>query len=74
MARPASRSRTSEELVAIVELRDVGVDSDALGEHLSAHLADFKCPRTIRVVNELHRERNGKVLKRRLRAEHSDGS
>jgi acyl-CoA synthetase (AMP-forming)/AMP-acid ligase II len=40
-----------------------------LTERLAPRLADFKMPRTVEFVDELPREPNGKVLKRRLREE-----
>jgi long-chain acyl-CoA synthetase len=57
---------------AVVELR-AGATPDAalILERLSVHLADFKRPRTIEFVDELPREPNGKVLKRKLQEERS---
>jgi long-chain acyl-CoA synthetase len=55
---------------AVVELRaGAKPDADAIIERLSIHLADFKRPRTIEFVDELPREPNGKVLKRKLQEE-----
>jgi len=60
---------------AVVELR-AGVTPDAavILERLSVHLADFKRPRSIEFVDELPREPNGKVLKRKLQEERSGRS
>jgi acyl-coenzyme A synthetase/AMP-(fatty) acid ligase len=44
------------------------VDVDALMAHARAHLARYKCPREVVVVDRLPRTRNGKVLRRALRA------
>jgi long-chain acyl-CoA synthetase len=58
--------RLGEELHAVVELR-----SPATAEELDAWcrelLADYKVPRSFEFVDELPRQPNGKVLKRRLR-------
>jgi len=44
-------------------------DAAAIIERLSEYLADFKRPRSIEFVDELPREPNGKVLKRKLQEE-----
>jgi long-chain acyl-CoA synthetase len=55
---------------AVVELRaGATADAGAILERLSVHLADFKRPRSIEFVDELPREPNGKVLKRKLQEE-----
>ena len=60
---------------AVIELRPgATADPDVILERLSVHLADFKRPRTIEFVDELPREPNGKVLKRKLQEERSTGS
>ena len=60
-----------EEVRAVVELldaNDAGEDlATALGSHCRAHLAGFKCPRTIDFVAALPRTPSGKLYKRRLR-------
>ena len=58
--------RLGEQLHAVVEVRDP-VTSDELREHCRAHLADFKVPADVELVDELPRQPNGKVLKRLLR-------
>ena len=57
--------RLGEALHAVVEVR-TDVTADELREHCVAHLADFKVPKTIELVDELPRQPNGKVLKRVL--------
>ncbi len=52
---------------AILELAaGAPMDVDALVRRLRERLAGFKCPRTVELVDELPREPNGKVLKRKL--------
>jgi long-chain acyl-CoA synthetase len=64
--------RHGEVLVAVVEARQA-VGEAELASHVRAHLADFKCPAQWRLVDQLPRDPNGKVLKRLLRAEHIAG-
>ena len=60
---------------AVIELRPgATADADVILERLSVHLADFKRPRTIEFVDELPREPNGKVLKRKLQEERTAAS
>ncbi|MBV8856337.1 MAG: AMP-binding protein [Acidobacteria bacterium] len=58
-----------EDVAAFVVLKD---GRDATGEEIAAycreHLADYKCPKTVRVVNALPKGPTGKVLKRELQA------
>jgi long-chain acyl-CoA synthetase len=66
--------RLGEELQALVELRGTvgavgAVGADDLREHCRRHLADFKVPRYVEIVEALPRDPVGKVLKRSLRAE-----
>jgi len=63
-------TRLGEQLLAVVETREP-VTPDALRAWCREHLADFKVPATIELVDELPRQPNGKVLKRRLREEHA---
>jgi long-chain acyl-CoA synthetase len=58
--------RYGEQLRAVVEVR-VPVDPAALQAHVRAHLADFKVPAEVEIVDELPRSPNGKVMKRWLR-------
>jgi long-chain acyl-CoA synthetase len=60
-----------EAVKAVVEPAPGTVAGPALGETLLAHcrerLAGYKCPRSIDFVDELPRDPNGKLYKRRLR-------
>ncbi len=49
------------------------VDPDALLAHCRAHLAGFKCPRSVDVVDDLPRNATGKILKTDLRRPHWAG-
>ncbi|HWW45402.1 MAG TPA: AMP-binding protein, partial [Acidimicrobiia bacterium] len=62
--------RLGEQLLAVVETR-APVTADELRSFCREHLADFKVPATIELVDELPRQPNGKVLKRRLREAHA---
>ena len=65
--------RMGQHVFALVEPRSsAGLTEEALLEHLSDRLARYKLPRRIEFVDELPREPNGKVLKRRLRDEWLD--
>jgi long-chain acyl-CoA synthetase len=61
--------RLGEQLMAVVETRSP-VPVDGLREYCREHLADFKVPAQIEIVDELPRQPNGKVLKRVLREQH----
>jgi acyl-CoA synthetase (AMP-forming)/AMP-acid ligase II len=50
------------------------VDVDALLGHCRAHLAAFKCPKSVDVVAELPRNPTGKVLKKDLRKPYWEGA
>jgi fatty-acyl-CoA synthase len=54
-----------QRLRAFVVLRE-DVDEDALKQHVREHLANYKIPREIVVLDELPRNATGKVLKREL--------
>ena len=61
-----------EAVKAVVELqprtwRRRDALADELIEFCRAHLAHFKCPRTVDFVDQLPRQDNGKIYKRRLR-------
>jgi acyl-CoA synthetase (AMP-forming)/AMP-acid ligase II len=54
--------RFGETICAIIELEDgAAVDSDALIEHVRAHLARYKAPRTVITVASIGRSPAGKV-------------
>jgi acyl-CoA synthetase (AMP-forming)/AMP-acid ligase II len=61
--------RLGESLEAIVELRDPTASTDDLAAFLRDRVADYKVPARWRVVDELPRNPNGKVMKRQLRDE-----
>jgi fatty-acyl-CoA synthase len=50
----------------VVRVPGSEVDSEALTEHVKAHLARYKVPREILFVDELPRNATGKVLRRSL--------
>lgn len=57
-----------QRLVAfVVPVDGTEVDVKELRDHVGAHLARYKVPRDIRVLDELPRNATGKVLKRELR-------
>jgi long-chain acyl-CoA synthetase len=60
-----------EQVKAVVELQPGYSPSpelaDQLIEHCRAHLAHYKCPRSLDFVEELPRQDNGKIYKRLLR-------
>ncbi|HUC06101.1 MAG TPA: AMP-binding protein [Acidimicrobiales bacterium] len=60
-----------ESVKAVVQLAEGVEASDALAQELMdfcrAHLAHFKCPRSVDFVTQLPREDTGKIFKRKLR-------
>ncbi|MGH7899927.1 MAG: AMP-binding enzyme, partial [Candidatus Binatia bacterium] len=57
-----------EAIKAVVELkRDARSGADELAAFCKQRLAAYKCPRSFDFVDELPRDPNGKVLKRKLR-------
>ncbi|WP_156686948.1 acyl-CoA synthetase [Mycobacterium sp. Marseille-P9652] len=66
-----------EEVKAVVQPADgvaAGPDLEAeLIAHCRAHLAGYKCPRTVDFTPELPRDPNGKLYKRRLRERYWQG-
>ena len=60
-----------EQVKAVVEPSAAATDRaglpDRLLQHCSEHLAKYKCPRTVDLVDRLPRDPNGKLYKRRLR-------
>jgi long-chain acyl-CoA synthetase len=56
-----------EEVAAFVVLKEGQEASEQeLIEHCRAHLADYKCPKSIRFIDEMPKGPTGKVLKREL--------
>lgn len=56
-----------QRLVAFVVLEpDASANSDALKQHVREHLANFKVPREITVLDELPRSNTGKILRAQL--------
>ncbi len=64
-----SDEKSGEIPVAYIELEEEidTIDEAALRAHLREHLADFKLPKTYRIVDELPKNATGKVLKRVLK-------
>jgi long-chain acyl-CoA synthetase len=64
-----------ERVLSVVELQPDVEPSDELAAeliaHCRAHLARFKCPRTVDFTDHLPRQDNGKLYKRRLRDQYA---
>jgi len=61
-----------EEVAAFVVLKDgMKVDEEELIDHCKSELADYKCPKTIRIVNDIPQGPTGKLLKRELATRYS---
>jgi long-chain acyl-CoA synthetase len=64
---------TAEAVTAlVVPIAGVSLTPEQIAEHCSTRLARFKCPTTIRVVEELPHSATGKVAKGRLRDVYGD--
>jgi long-chain acyl-CoA synthetase len=64
-----------ESVAAAIEARNPdGFDVEALLEHCKANLAGYKKPKLVKVLTELPRNSNGKVLKNELRQRYGGGS
>jgi long-chain acyl-CoA synthetase len=62
-----------EEVAAFVVLKEDGsASADELIAFCRERLADYKCPKTIRVVQEIPKGPTGKLLKRELAREFAD--
>ncbi len=59
-----------EALVAVVASTDPQLDAETVRAHVRQHLAGYKTPREVRFVEQLPRDDNGKVAKRKLRDSH----
>jgi acyl-CoA synthetase (AMP-forming)/AMP-acid ligase II len=56
-----------EEVVAFIVLKDGMTASEAdLMMHCQAELADYKCPKSMRIVSDIPKGPTGKLLKREL--------
>ena len=56
-----------EEVAAFVVLKDgVKITDEEVIEHCRRHLADYKCPKSVRIVKDIPKGPTGKLLKREL--------
>ena len=56
-----------EEVAAFIVLKEgTNVSEQELIEHCQAELADYKCPKSIRIVKDIPKGPTGKLLKREL--------
>jgi len=63
-----------EEVAAFVVLKEGhGASAEEIAQFCRAHLADYKCPKTINFLAELPKGPTGKVLKRELVRRHKNG-
>ena len=62
-----------EAVKAVVALGDDGVEPAELIAWTREHLAAYKCPKTVDVVDALPRNPTGKILKKDLRQPHWEG-
>ncbi len=61
-------ARLGEEVVAVVALNpDAALDTDDLIVFARERLAAYKCPREVRIIDELPKGPTGKILKKELR-------
>ena len=59
-----------EDVAAVIVLKDgERVTEDEIIEFCRSHLADYKCPKTVRIVDEIPKGPTGKLLKRELAKE-----
>ena len=66
--------RWGESVKAVVALKpDASATEDELIAHCAEHLAKFKCPKSVDVVEALPRNPTGKILKRDLRKPYWEG-
>jgi long-chain acyl-CoA synthetase len=64
-----------EEVTSFVVLKDgANTDAEELIAFCRERLADYKCPKTIRLVTEIPKGPTGKLLKRELSADYGDSS
>jgi acyl-CoA synthetase (AMP-forming)/AMP-acid ligase II len=62
-----------EEVAAAVVLREPGATAAELQRHCRAHLAEFKVPKTVHVVDAIPRTATGKVQRRHVAAAMGEG-
>jgi long-chain acyl-CoA synthetase len=63
-----------EEVAAFIVLKDgMKVSEDDLITHCKSELADYKCPKTIRIVSDIPKGPTGKLLKRELATIYASG-
>lgn len=58
----------------VVAAPDTSVDTGAVVAHCKEHMASFKVPKTIHLVDQLPKDTQGKILKRELRRAHGTGT
>ncbi len=63
-----------ESLAAYIQLRDgAGIGDDDVRAHVRQHLAAYKVPKVVELVDDLPREDSGKIFKRKLREPYWEG-
>ncbi|MFN3231097.1 MAG: acyl-CoA synthetase [Alphaproteobacteria bacterium] len=63
-----------ESLAAYIQPRPgAGIGEDEVRAHVREHLAAYKVPRVVELVDDLPREDSGKIFKRKLRAPYWEG-
>lgn len=62
-----------EHLVNYAETHTLFVGADELIGHCKAHLARFKAPKAVEIVEEIPKNPAGKILKRQLRSRYWEG-
>lgn len=64
-----------EEVAAFIVLKDgMKVSEENLIAHCKSELADYKCPKTIRIVSDIPKGPTGKLLKRELATIYASGN
>jgi acyl-CoA synthetase (AMP-forming)/AMP-acid ligase II len=58
----------------LVMASDSPIDTDAVVAHCKEHMASFKVPKAVHVVDELPKDTQGKILKRELRRAYDTGA
>jgi transaldolase len=62
-----------DDQVRALAAQGADVDPDALIAYCREHIAAYKCPKTVDVVDELPRNLTGKILKKQLREPYWQG-